>query len=247
MHLENLCKSVADKYRLPAEITRKLLEISLSESLTEAFGRRVIALFTKCGLQIYRECGEEEKLERLPLPLLGKELVQKCLFRVEIALQSRKALLDQGYLNTLRGSVLRGVIDKVLDDGSLSILFYLDELFNCREIAGTCPFSQQPPRERGHYRPGDPLFFFVSRVHLVGREDVVKVDVRLSRTSMRLPELLLRMKSGMGEIWCVKRIAGRLSILTARQRVPGEAISAVARELGERIRVRWGSSAGTKP
>lgn len=245
MCLESLCREVAEHYRLRPEEARKLLERTLSESLTEALGKRVIVYFSGGSLSIYRETGGEgEKgLEAFSPHLLRKELVRRCRYLVEAELQKRKAIFEHGYLKALRGSVVRGVIDRIRDDGAFSVLFYVDELFNCREVAAICPLSQQPPGERELYAVGAPLFFFVSDVRLIGREMHFKVDVRLSRTSMRLPELLLKMQSGIGEIRCVRRVAGRISVVVARERLPREAITAVAAELGERIKVSWDSSA----
>jgi hypothetical protein len=57
MCLESLCKEVANNYRLRPEEARKLLERTLSESLTEALGKRVIVYFSGGSLSIYRETG----------------------------------------------------------------------------------------------------------------------------------------------------------------------------------------------
>ena len=243
-----LCKDLAEKFSLPDGESKKLLENALSESLTEAFGKQVIVYLSGNSLSIYRETVRDGSVElkRLPPDLLRKDLIRRCRYFVERELQRRKAIIEFDYLESLRGTAVKGVVDKVRSDGSLLVLFYVDDLFDCREIAGTCPVSQQPPEERGLYAPGDSHFFFVSKVLLVGREKALKVDVRLSRTSMRLPELLLKMKSGVGEIKCVKRIAGRISVVMAGQRLSREAIIATASELGERVRVIWGSQAGSE-
>jgi len=246
--LQLLCKDIAEKFRLPAGENRKLLESALSESLTEAFGKKVIVFLSGDSLSIYLATGRNGSviLKRLPPGLLRKDLVRRCRYCVERELERRKTIIEFGFLKSLRGTAVKGVVDRVRKDGSLSVLFYLDELFDYREIAGTCPVSQQPTEERGLYAPGDCHYFFVSKVLLVGREKALKIDVRLSRTSMRLPELLLKMKSGIGEIRCVKRIAGCISIVTAPKKLPREAILAVSAELGERVRVIWGSRAGSE-
>jgi hypothetical protein len=245
MCLESLCREVAGKYRLPAVETKNLLERALSESLTEAFGKRVIVSFCGDALSIYRETGSNgaEGLERLSPPQVRKDVVRLCRYRIETELRRRKALIDFDYLRTLQGSVVRGVVDRVLDDGTLMVLFPVDELFNCREITGSCPVSQQPQRERGSYREGKTSFFFVSTVRLLGRKNLFRVDIRLSRTTRRLTEVLLKMETGLGEIRCVRRIAGRISLVESRERLPREAILAVSTELGERVKVTWESSA----
>jgi hypothetical protein len=94
------------------------------------------------------------------------------------------------------------------------------------------------------YHAGDTRYFFVAKVRLVclaGRVKLFRVDVILSRTSRFLPELLLKMKSGTLEINCPRRIAGRISFVVSRKRLPREVIQAISAELGERVKVRWES------
>jgi hypothetical protein len=246
MFLESLCREVAREHRLHSGEARALLERTLSEALTEAFGRRVIVSLSGDDLAIYRETGRNgpEGLELLSPRQIRKEVVRLCRYRVETELNRRKAFREYDFLKTLQGAVVRGVVDRVLDDGSLVVLFPVDELFNCREVAGTCPVAQQPPRERGSYRQGEARFFFVSSVRLVGRDKILRVEIRLSRTSRRLPEALLKMETGIACIRCTRRIAGRISLVESRERLPREAILAVTAELGERVKVSWVSSTG---
>ena len=244
--MESLCREVARKYRLPAGDIRALLEQTLSEALTEAFGRRVIVSLSGEDLAIYRETGRNgpEGLDRLSPRQVRKEVVRLCRYRVETELNRRKVIEEHDFLKILQGAVVRGVVDRVMNDGSLVVLFPVDELFNCREVTGTCPVFQQPRRERGSFREGDIRFFFVSSVRLVGRDHVLRVAIRLSRTTRRLPEVLLKMETCMTGIRCIHRIAGKISLVVSRERLPREAILAVAAELGERVKVTWESSTG---
>jgi hypothetical protein len=246
MSLESLCREIAREYRLPAGETRAILEQTLSDALTEAFGRRVIVSLAGENMAIYRETGENgrEGLERLSPRQVRKEVVRLCRYRVETELNRRNAIREYDFLKPLQGSVVRGIVDWVMHDGSLAVLFPIDELFNCREVAGTCPVSQQPPRERGAYRQGEARFFFISSVRLVGWDKELLVQIRLSRTTRRLPEALLTVETGMTGIRCTRRIAGKISQIESRKRLSREAILAVAAELGERVKVTWESSAG---
>ena len=246
MSLESLCREVAREHRLPAGETRAILEQTLSDALTEAFGRRLIVSLSGENMVIYRETGKNgrEGLEWLSPQQIRKEVVRLCRYRVETELNRRKAIREYDFLKPLQGAVVRGVVDWVMHDGSLAVLFPVDELFNCRDVAGTCPVAQQPPRERGTYRQGESRFFFVSSVRLVGWDKVLLVKIRLSRTTRRLPEALLTMETGMTGIRCIRRIAGKMSLIESRERLSREAILAVAAELGERVKVTWGSSTG---
>lgn len=246
MCLEKLCREIAREYRLPAGETMVILEQTLSDTLTEAFGRRVIVSLSGENMVICRETGKNgrEGLERLSPRQVRKEVVRLCRYRIETELNRRKAIREYDFLKTLQGAVVRGVVDRVKKDSSLVVLFPVDELFNCREIAGISPVSMQPPRERGTYRQGEARFFFVSSVRLVGWDKVLLVEIRLSRTSRRLPEALLKMETGLTEIRCIRRIAGKISLIASRERLSREAILAVATELGERVKVTWESSTG---
>lgn len=246
MYLESLCREVAKEYRLPAGETREILEETLSDTLTEAFGRRIMVFLSGEKMVIYRETGENgrEGLERLSPRQISKEVVRLCRHRVETELNRRRAIGEYDFLKTLQGTVVRGIVDRIMDDGSLAVLFPVDELFNCREVTGTCPEGQQPPKERGTYRQGEARLFFVSSVRLVDWGKVLLLEIRLSRTTRKLPEILLKMETGMSGIRCIRRIAGRISLIESRESLPREAILAVAAELGERVKVTWESSAG---
>jgi hypothetical protein len=246
MYLESIYREIAREYRIPEKETRTLLERTLSASLSESFGKRVVVLFSDNELSIYRERGKDSSadMEQLPASRLSRKLLRLCRYRIGTELQKRKSLVEYDYLKSLQGSLIRGTVDRVRDNGSLIVLFRVDELFNHREISGTCPLSQQPPRERGKYRAGDARYFFVAKVRLIclsGRERLFRVDVNLSRTSRHLPELLLKMKSGTLEISCPRRIAGRISFVVSRERLPREMVLAVSAELGERVKVTWES------
>lgn len=246
MCLERLYREIALEYRLPEKETGTLLARTLSATLSESFGKRVIVLISGNSFSIYREKGKPNtgELEHLPTDRLSRKVVRLCRYRIGTELQKRKSLVEYDYLKSLQGALIRGTVDRVRDNGSLIVLFRVDELFNRREISGTCPLSQQPLRERGKYRAGDARYFFVAKVRLIclsGRERLFRVDVILSRTSRLLPELLLKMKSGTLEISCPRRIAGKISFVVSRQRLPRETIQEVSAELGERVKVTWES------
>jgi hypothetical protein len=214
--------------------------------LSESFGKRVVVLFSDNELSIYRERGKDSSadMEQLPASRLSRKLLRLCRYRIGTELQKRKSQVEYDYLKSPQGTLVRGKVDRVRENGSLIVLFRVDELFNQREISGTCPLSQQPPRERREYHIGDSRYFFVAKVRLVclaGREKLFRVDIRLSRTSRLLPELLLKMKSEIVEISCPRRIAGRISFVISRERLPREIVLAVSAELGERVKVTWES------
>jgi len=242
--LEHPCKKIAGEYRLPAGETKAFLERTLSSALSESFGKQTVVLFTGNSLSIYRERGKNNvsELEQLPISRLSRKLIRRCRHQAETELQKRKALAEYDYLKPLQGTLVRGIIERIWEDGSLIVLFNLDELFNRREIRGVCPLPLQPPGERGRYRREDVRYFFVAKIRLIRlAEWLFRVDARLSRTSRLLPELLLKMKSECADIKCIRRIAGKISFVVSKERLSREAIREVSAELGERVKVTWES------
>ena len=244
MCLEKLCNEIAGEYRLSVGETKAFMERTLSSSLSESFGKRAVVLFTGNSLSIYRERSNDDasELEQLSISRLSRKLIRRCRYRIGIELQKRKALAEYDYLKPLQGTLVRGTIERIWDDGSLIVLFSLDELFIRREIRGTCPLSLQPPTERSRYRRCDVRYFFVAKIRLIRlAEWLFKVDVRLSRTSRFLPELLLKSKSGIADIRCIRRVAGKISFVVSKESLPRDAIREVSAELGERVKVTWES------
>jgi len=244
MCLENLYKEIAGEYRFSAVEARPFLERTLSASLSESLGKRAVVLISGNDITVYREKGGDDSpvLEQVPLSGLNRKLLRRCRYRIDTELRKRMSQVEYDYLKPLQGTVIRGIIDGIREDFSLVILFSVDELFKRREIIGICPLSLQPPRERGKYRRGEACYFIVAKIRLIRlAEWLFRVDVRLSRTSRLLPELLLKMKSEYAEIRCVRRIAGRISFVVSKERLPLEVIRDVSAELGERVKVTWES------
>jgi hypothetical protein len=246
MSLAALCKELALKHRLSPEETLSIMAAALSDSLTRAFRRRVITCLDGDRLRIYKE-ENSGGIREIGYQDLRKDDIRLFRSRFEKELMKKKALDEHEYLSTLQGTIVRGVIDRVLDDGSLFVLFFIEELFSSRELYALCPLHLQSPRERRALKRGEARFFFVSSVRLVRIERVFRHDIRLSRTNPRLTEALLMKLSGHGGIRCVRRIAGKMSLVASTTKIPRETVKAVGRELGERIVVRWHSSKRAKP
>jgi hypothetical protein len=247
MSLAALCKELALKHRLSPEETLSIMAAALSDSLTRAFRRRVITCLDGERLRIYKEENNWGGVREIDYRDLSRDDIRLFRSRFEKDLMKKKAFDEHEYLSTLQGTIVRGVIDRVLDDGSLFVLFFIEELFSSRELYALCPINLQSPRERRALKRGEARFFFVSSVRLVRIERVFRHDIRLSRTNPRLVEALLMKLSGHGGIRCVRRIAGKMSLIVSTAKIPRETVKAVSRELGERIVVRWHSSKRAKP
>ncbi len=101
------------------------------------------------------------------------------------------------------------------------------------------PKSGWIPAELTAYRRGNVLFFYVSSVRLMD----AGVEIFLSRSSARLPELLLRSHLPMHRFKCTRRFIGHKSILFTDAPTRGKGVIStrekVSRELnGEIIELR---------
>jgi hypothetical protein len=242
--LEALCSQLASVHGISQEEVRGLLECTLSETLTHAMHQKFIVTFDGKQLHIYQGEGSQgnEGLMEFSPGKIRREVIRLFRYRLDTELKRRKALAEHEYLRLLRGRVLRGTIDRVLENGNLSVLVVVEEMFSCRELRGTCTVANQPVHERGNYRKGGIHFFFVSSVRLVPEGRLLRNEISLSRTTPRLTEALLIKKTGHNGIKCVRRIAGKISHVVSAERIPREAIVAIGTELGERIHVTWKSS-----
>jgi hypothetical protein len=247
MSLVALCSELALKHRLSPEETLSIMAAALSDSLTRVFRRRVITCLDGDCLRIYREEKSGGGIREIDYQNLRKDDIRLFRRRFEKELMKKKALDEHEYLSTLQGTIVRGVVDRVMDDGSLFVLFYIEELFSSRELYALCPLHLQSPRERLALRRGEARFFFVSSVRLIRIERVYRHEIRVSRITPRLTEALLMKLSGHSGIRCVRRIAGKMSLVASTMKIPRETVKAVGRELGERIVVRWHSLKRAKP
>ena len=238
--MAGLFKELAAEHGLDQEETRHLLESIISDTLSCATQQKFLAAFDGKRLQIYKGEGRSgyEGLVEIPPEKVRKEIVRLFRYRLDAELKRRKAFAEHEYLKTLRGKVLKGTIDRILENGCLSVLFYIEELFSCREWLGICPVANQPCRERGTYRKGQGLYFFISSVRLVQEGRLYRHVITLSRSTPQLTEALLIRQTGHNGVKCVRRIAGKISVVNSETRLPRESIIAVGKELRERIKVR---------
>ena len=94
-----------------------------------------------------------------------------------------------------------------------------------------------PKREQGHYRLGGKKAFYVNHVSRVDKRTLI-----LNRTSISLPELLIKNLAAEGgvicSVKCLKRIPGAYSVVRLSREIPQNIITAVQIELNEEIRVK---------
>jgi hypothetical protein len=131
-----------------------------------------------------------------------------------------------------------GEIRKVAANGEVTVALEVDDHFRQITLTGVCPGRYLPPKERGCFNLGEIRAFLVTSVLSVQKQGRFKVQIRLSRTSKALPEILLRQSTGIQSIRCIKRIAGAFCEIETEKFIPKDMIISVGRELKERIIVR---------
>lgn len=227
------------EYGLDEDAVREAVRQAVSGVLAEAYGCEVEAHWKGESLDVWRieESGGDlriAKIYRIP-----RRLFRRVVDAVEMELKKTRILQAYEGLRYCTGTVVRGYVSHIFKDRIIV------DIPNS-EFTGFCHISHQPPSERGRYLTGDYISFYVLKAVPVLRDTVPDVEIHLSRTSIKLPELLLKdelhaLNREDIKVKCIKRISGAYSLIRASARCPVEAIRSVSEELRERVVVRYGS------
>ena len=230
-------RAVAEKYELPYGEAKAAIERSISGTLSGIFRLDVECMLTGEGCEIY--VFRENRVELLPMERLKKNVLRAIKYGVVAALQKEATVRGYEKLRYLTGGIIGGHVAVVFEE---RIFVELDGRTG-QLVVGVCEKEHQTPKERGLYRTGDYLNFYVSSVTPSSNGRVPVLRVSLSRTSRSLTEGLLRMELSEKllaiRVRCVERAAGVFSLVEVDGRVPVECIKAVSRELKERIIVHF--------
>jgi hypothetical protein len=211
------------------------IEIGATRALKRALKASIVVSY-KEQLEITMLGAWGESFEITPKQI-GKRLQRSMLHEIEREIGIRQVLAESAKLKYLRGMVVPGVIRKIRGDNIL-VEMELEDQFARYILLGVCPYRDQPVHERKVYRTGDIRKWYVTGVLPVQARERTMIVVRLSRRSRELPAILLREKSGLERIFCIKRIPGALSHITADRHIPKQFINEVGKELQESIDVR---------
>ncbi|MBI5178201.1 MAG: hypothetical protein HZA04_02970 [Nitrospinae bacterium] len=233
---------LASKYSLPTEVAWEIMTDTLSASLSAKSGCQVV-VSVSVGEVRASFLGEgpfpDSKMKQLG-GTFGKDLKS---FRqdLEKAFAYRSAREALTIFRPLIYRVALGEVVNLDENGGLTVEIenggYADG-----KVAAYCDLSDIPLRERGHLRQADRRWFYVKSAKVVHLHDMPRLDVRLSRRSKRLLELLLvnEMVSrgrciAMPRIRCIHRIPGSKSQVKSSVEVDKAILAAVGRLLGGEI------------
>lgn len=224
------------RYGLPESEALKAIEFAVTKTLTNAFHTHLSVRVNQL-LEITAFPRQGAPVEITP-ESVSRKLRRHLVYRVELELQKRQAVIEAVGLIDIRKKCITGQINRIADDGTLCVTLEFADLFRNFVISGECPVRHQPPFERNRYRIGEMRKFLItSVVPIVINDRSSRVRIRLSRTSWDLPARLLTELSGISGISCRRRVAGAFSDIVTTTRIPKDAIIAVGKELGEHLNV----------
>lgn len=212
------------------------IEVAVARTLTHALKTNVtVRIKDQMQILVYPPGGAPTALS---FTNIDRKLRRHVQHQVELELQLRKTLNEAGHLKELRGYTAPGEITRIFGDGSLIVTLEIADHYRRLILSGICPVRFQPIHERGSYLLGTVKEFHVtSVVPVMINHRSSRVRVHLSRSSKQLPQLLLRERSRIHGIVCLKRIPGAFSSIVTPTRIPKDIINSVGKELQEHLYV----------
>lgn len=214
-----------------AQITSSLLFI-YTGLLTKRLGADIEAIIDKKGrIEIWRF--RDTDAYKIPHNRINRQILQELRQRIPDTLLKASILKDYHLLRHRAKTIVSGTILKTDPD-----LLYVELKDTDTRIIAICHEGAQTPKERGRYKEGETLSFYLLSIHPVYQNGIPRLVIRLSRTSRGLVEGLLKRETGI-DLRCECRIAGAYSHITATAPIPRDTIKEVSDQLKERIIVRW--------
>ncbi len=233
----SVINELSEKYRLQEWIIKDTIEEVVSLSLTKKLGFEVGVMFMGSSLDIWTFDDIEAK--QISLTGIQTSVAEEIKHNITSALLKRSVLEDYDRFKDKIRTVVYGTIIKYHSSGA--ILVETDSISD--RVIAICPMSSQTPKERGHYRVGDVLPFYITNIEPVYEKETPKLEIRLSRNSRGLPEGLIKNElidsNREAKVRCIKRIAGAFSEIKSSERIPKKCVKKISDELKERIIVRW--------
>ena len=250
--IEKSLHEMSKTYQIPCLAVIDEVENALGSALTRVHGYDVDVQITGNGtpdLRIvgYKGTREGCTISRIYPETLDKRTVGFLRKRLAMRLNERAVLEEFFTLAPLQCHVYEGKIYKPPIPGKelhVDITHY-DRYFGIKNSTATvCKYRWQPSSERGRYRLGDILMFYVLRVRAVLVNGYPKLEIYVSRSSKSLVDRLIKKyigdktgKPADGNIKCIKRVANAYSRVVSTVWIDPEILDRVSKEVNEVIRV----------
>lgn len=239
--LVDAIEELAEKYELSIEESIDVAESAISLALSEYMGYDVqVYLKPECKIYIYTDFTARE-IKPSQLKKEAFKYVKEKLFFRFYTYQAFRIYEDA---KKLVRTVVFGQIFRIIQNTLFIKIKNPHATIKAgRDLVGQCPLEHQTPKERGHYREGQILPFFVTSVRGQVNNNTPQVIITLSRNSLSFPEELLRMSLAQRGIFtpikAVRRIAGGWTEIQAEEKLPKECIKEVGDLLKEGIIVKY--------
>ena len=166
---------------------------------------------------------------KLNLNKTGKKFIAFLKKQLTNRLLIEKTLSNYNTVKHLQGSLIGGyMLEKVQGH-------YIVKLHDIPvEVRGILPLRRKIPNEQ--LKLNEFYFFLITKIDFIKNGQSVGLVAYLSRTSKKLPVLLLQKaveeKTGVNiDCECVKRVVGKFSILKTKVRIPKEIVLFVQENL----------------
>lgn len=243
MDLNTAIKEITDAYSFPKEDISGLLESVLKYSLMTYLNKDADVFVDDNGSNIdaylYMDNLAGTYAEKVDWSRLSKEFYRQLYYNLRYSLELKKKNLELEQISNLAGGVVEGYIQEKSKD--MCTVGLLDD---------TIPDDAEVIIEKRYWIPKESLkvgehYFFLCRKVRVVQGVMPRLTVFLSRTSIRLPALLIEkafQEDGLkARCVCVKRVAGRFSVVKCKTKVPENIKKWVSMSLNNEkiIAIRW--------
>jgi len=245
---------ISMNYGLDYDTVSRLLEISISDALTYIFGYEVDAgiddeseTLSVVGY-LRDDIGAIWEIREIPEAAITPNAFPLILsnFRKALVAAAERTAAARLYSSLVKDVCLGQVVSMPSPQYGVRVKLLRPMTNEYEEgILGVADWRNIPPHERAHTHLGDRKYWYISSVYTVmNHENVREARIKLSRTSINLPEKLMRHylrlagEDGNLALKCEKRILGAKSVIVTERRIPLEVIKAVSNELKEFIEIK---------
>lgn len=238
--LSELIHDIGDKYDLRDEVIEDCMKKAINCVFADTQTTVELFLENKSEISIYMYRPRTGFETKMSINKMSVRTVNAIKRKFEKELMIQKTIKEYQGIKHIMGTLLGGYIYDVKDD-FISVM-----IDGIPDTLAFYPLRYQPKHERSRYRRGDYYFFYILSVYTVMTDKKTpKVNIILSRASIKLPALIIQKQlndEGLNmfkKIKCVKRQAGLYSVIKTNNRIPKQLLEYTSQELGgEKIYVQ---------
>jgi len=233
---------LAEKYSISEQAALDLATETISATLSARAGcQATVTVEDGLALARFHRDGPFPEVMETGLGGLPRNIVKTLRIALEKAFAQRAARDALVVFRPIVGRAVLGDVVKALDDGGVLVEIENGGYSDGR-VTAFCGRADVPLRERGKLAPPQKQWFYVKSARVADHQGLARIEIFLSRTSARLPELLLAralMVHGkcvtLPLLKCVRRIPGALSEIESSMPLDKGTLAAVGMALGGEI------------